>query len=97
MSKPTSVRINSADLAPARLRECVAWVESLGLIPADLGAIFAIVSGEEGWELHVTEHLRNAGGHKYIDQASQDIVSKPVVVQLGPDATWPDFETGRIL
>lgn len=89
-------RVDTSRLAINNLKACVEWVTSLGLVPANLAATFAIVRGKEGWELHVTEHLRNADGHKYIDQAAQNIVSKPVVIQLGPDECWPEFREGLI-
>lgn len=91
-------RVNTSLLAPNPLRDTVEWVRSLGLVPDDLAAIFAIVRTPQGrWELHVTEHLRNEAGHKYIDQAKQDIVSRPVVIDLGDEPSWPVFTGSEIL
>jgi hypothetical protein len=89
-------RVDTSLLAPNHLRACIEWVSALGLVPADIGAKFAIVRGRGGWELHVTEHLRNSDGHKYIDQASQQIASRPVVVDLGAEPSWPEFTEGLI-
>jgi hypothetical protein len=98
MDKTTHMRIDTSRLAVNDLKAVVEWVESLGLVSADLSAVFALIQGKQGWELHVTEHLRNEDGHKYVDQARNDIVSRPVVVQLGPEVSWPEgIAWGRIL
>jgi hypothetical protein len=94
--EPNSYRVDTTLLAPNPHRACIEWITSLGLAPANIAGTFAIVRGKNGWELHVTEYLRNGNGHNYIDQAKRDIVSQPVVLQLGADASWPDITQGLI-
>jgi hypothetical protein len=82
---------DTSKMTSGDVKATVDWIRSLGLNPAHLRSRFAIVRGNDEWELHVTRKLRTPGGQAdRIDLAQQDVIGLPVIVHLGTlDKTWP--------
>jgi hypothetical protein len=87
----TVVRFNANELRADRMSEVIEWVRSLGVEPEDVLPIGVILGGESSYELHLSRFVRDEHGHMAIDQARDDIVTYPVVVDLGPERSWPAF------
>ncbi len=68
------------------------WLTSIGLDTTAITAVL-IVKASNGYALHVTEKVRNDRGREVIDQALNAVVTRPRVIYLGHEKTWPDIVT----
>lgn len=89
-------RFDTRALDDAQREAAVEWVRSLGLDANELCPTIAICRDENGYELHVSRAVGDepAPGEikaPRLDVARNDIVTEPVVVPLGADATWPEL------
>jgi hypothetical protein len=90
------VRVDANKLRADRREAAIEWVRSLGVNPEDVRPQFAIVHGEQGYELHLSRMLRNEAGKPRLDRAIGDVVSEPLILEIGQDANWPNFEGGFV-
>lgn len=74
---------------PTLRSRLVEWVRSLGLDPDELLPDAVIVMGMGEYELHVSQIVRKEDGSRWVDEARLELVSKPVVVGLGQNKSWP--------
>jgi hypothetical protein len=74
---------------PDRIEEVCQWVRSLGVEPANVRPVFYIMIGDNGYELHLSEYVRDEQGSQIIDHAFNYTVSKPLIIDLGQSETWP--------
>lgn len=86
-----TVRIDVNALKPEGLAAAVEWIKSLGFDPSELRGVIALVHRDSGWELRLSRIIRNENGTDIFDVAHQDLVSEPVVVQLGESPELPDL------
>lgn len=63
------------------------WLTGLGLDDVRTLAVFDI---DGRYQLHVTEMVRNERDEVMLDQASDAVVTRPRVVDLGTEPAWPE-------
>lgn len=85
----TVLRVNTAALEPAQLGPWLDWVRSLGLEPKDFCPELVIMGRGFDYELHLTEYVRDDAGRKILDYALQRAYTRPHIVSLGTERTWP--------
>lgn len=88
-------RATPDDLTGAREREVMAWLDRLGLAPVDrfVRQLAVTQTGDDGYELHLTEQLHDEQGHRFLDWAAQTPAQRPLVVPV-PAGSWPAWLTG---
>lgn len=85
------IRFDAHDVRRDRYEELIEWVRSLGIDPSNVRAQGVIIPGEQGYNLHLSEFVRDEQGKLILDQAFNEVVSKPLVIDLGPEKTWPGW------
>lgn len=90
------IRVDAGKLRADRREAVIEWVRSLGVKPDDVRPVFAIVTGEQECELHLSLMLRNEAGNLRLDRAIEDVVSEPLVIGLGTSRDWPSFDGGIV-
>ena len=93
-----NVRIKVGDLRNDLREAATEWIRSLGLNPAELSEWMLIryQPGENRHDgkhvLHLSKRRLAEGGGMVLDQATGDIVSEPLVIELTPEQ-WADRPT----
>ncbi|MEU5938639.1 hypothetical protein ABZ807_05525 [Micromonospora sp. NPDC047548] len=88
---PALRRYHWAGLLPSEREAMTQWVCSLGYDPKCIAVRFAVARNDAGrWAVHLTRLIPDADGRLRIDAATDDVVSRPVVVETDT-ATWPPF------
>lgn len=90
------IRVDAGKLRADRREAVIDWVRSLGVNPEDVRPVFALVAGQSGHELHLSRMIRDEHGRLRLDRAISDVVSEPLIINLGPDASWPSLKGGII-
>jgi hypothetical protein len=72
-----------------RIEEIQEWVKQLGVNPSDVRPKIVIDMGEQGYRLHLSRFVRNSAGRRILDIALGEVVSEPLVIDLGTEQTWP--------
>ena len=88
---PFRIHFDTKDMRQDRQDELVEWVRSLGLVPEHFRVCGVILQGKTSYELHLSELIRDEHGNSIVDHAINDVVSKPRVVDLGQQRTWPSW------
>jgi hypothetical protein len=88
-------RYDANALRQDRLEAVTAWVSSLGVEPKDVSGKFAIVMGEQEYELHLSRFVRNDAGRIRLDLATDTVVAEPVIIGLGAQPQLPDLTGGE--
>lgn len=65
------------------------WVASLGVKPEDIHPALLIEEGEHSYLLHLSRFVRNEAGGLQLDHALDEVLSEPLVIDLGTDRCWP--------
>jgi hypothetical protein len=93
-----TVRVDSSQFDESERKATMSWIRSLGHEPNDLRATFALVDNHGEWELHLSHFTAHPDGEsRWLDVAHQDLVSWPVVVQLGSSPYLPDFDLKAVV
>jgi hypothetical protein len=71
-----------------------AWLASVGGNPKTTVA-FAVIANGDGWDLHVTEKVQGEHGGDILDLALNDVVTRPRIIPLGAEKTWPDINVWK--
>jgi hypothetical protein len=90
MAEP-SIRFDSSTLRQDRLEELIEWIGSLGIAAKDVRPQAVILMGEQSYQLHLSKFVRSEAGRVWLDQASQTVVTVPLVVDLGATPCWPKW------
>jgi hypothetical protein len=88
-SRPFPFGLNANLLRSDQLDEVKDWVTSLGVEPNDVRPQLLIEMGEKGYRLHLSRFVLNADGKKILDRAANEVVSEPLILELGTEQTWP--------
>lgn len=83
------VRIDAGALRADRRESLVEWVRSLGVNPDDIRPVAVVRDGEHGYELHLSLYVRDENGKLTVDVAADNVVSEPMVIELGTEQFWP--------
>lgn len=72
------------------------WVSSLGLDPNELlqDAVIRMDPATNQYVLHVTKIRRTPEGAHWIDEATMQLVSEPLIIPIGPHVVWPVIRPG---
>lgn len=87
----TVVEFDTGVLPQHMVDEVVGWVRSLGVVAEDVQPKCVICLRHGRYELHLSKMTRNEHGSAIIDYARNEVVTTPLVVDLGPGRTWPAF------
>jgi hypothetical protein len=85
------VRFDARDMRQDRVEQLQEWVRGLGVDPAKVRSKGLISEGQQSYELHLSETVRDDTGATVLDHAIDDIVSRPLVVDLGHERSWPQW------
>jgi hypothetical protein len=85
------IRFDTADMRMDRVEQLCEWVRSLGVEPNDLRSAGAIFMGKKSYELHLSQVVRGDDGKVVVNHAEDDVVSTPLVVDLGTEKSWPSW------
>jgi hypothetical protein len=83
------IRFDSAFLREDQLEELLAWVRSIGVEPNNVCGQGIITMGESSYQLHLSKFIRDEYGKLRLNRALDEVVSEPLVIDLGTDRTWP--------
>lgn len=75
-----TTNLNWLTMTPAARQHLQALVEAAGLDPRNVHCEVS-VTGDDELTLHVTEHLLNADGQKYLDETNEP-ASRPVDIPI---------------
>jgi hypothetical protein len=85
--KPIRVDVNS--MRSDRIEEMQEWVKQLGVDPSDVRPVILIDMGEQSYRLHLSKFVRNGNGKRRLDLALNEVVTEPLIVDLGQSPCWP--------
>jgi len=86
----TVVKFDAHLLHPSeRVTEAIEWVRSLGVEPNDVQPKGVILLHKGRYQLHLRQIVRNEEGHARIDYVVDELVTTPLVVDLGSEKNWP--------
>jgi hypothetical protein len=91
----TVAEFDASTMRPDRREELIAWVESLGVTPADVREKGVIFQGEHEYELHLTKYIRTEAGRIRLNRAADAAVTEPLIIGLGTSKSWPAWMGGE--
>ncbi len=78
--------IDTATLDPELRQQAIDWVTSLGIKPANVLPTI----GLHGQQLYLTEKVRTDKGGDQVDLLTEQLVTRPLIVQLDPEHQPPE-------
>lgn len=91
LDKDEIARFDAGPMRADRREELIEWIKTLGIKPEDVSPNGVIVRGETSFKLHLSMRLRDENGRLRYDRAAENVVSEPLVIDLGTARCWPGW------
>ncbi|HEY9411118.1 MAG TPA: hypothetical protein VIP77_16180 [Jiangellaceae bacterium] len=85
------IRFDTGLLRADQREEVTSWVASLGVEPKDVRPQVAIIRGENSYQVHLSRFVRDGAGKLRLDAAANEVVTEPLIIDIGTDRTWPQW------
>lgn len=85
------IRFDTNALRDDRREELIAWVKTFGVEPKDVRPKGLIRAGTSSYQLHLSKMPRDINGKLLIDEAKNEVVTEPLVIDIGPTVSWPGW------
>ncbi len=78
-------------------RQWIAFVDGLGVDPNRIRDTLVIMQDGDGYHLHLSLKTLSASGKgDMLDLATNDVVSTPLVIDLGHEQAWPETTAAQL-
>ena len=85
----TVLEFDTRHMSTEDIRNVADWLTALGVVPKHVRTFGVVVRAASSYELHLSQFVLNEQGKKRIDLARNEVVTTPLVVDLGPTRCWP--------
>lgn len=79
------------DMPHDKRDEVKGWVRRMGVDLASVTPRLKIELTPQGFRLHLSQYVLNENGRKILDHAEDRAVTRPLVIELGRERTWPEW------
>jgi hypothetical protein len=79
------------DMPDDKRDEVRSWMRGLGVDLDSVTPRLKIELAKEGFRLHLSQYVCDDNGRKILDHAEERAVTRPLVIELGRERTWPEW------